>query len=55
MVTIDPLTRSSMSDDLAAQRATEADWFNGEVVKLAQRLGLSAPVSARLRQVVQPS
>jgi 2-dehydropantoate 2-reductase len=52
MLTIDPLARSSMSDDLAAGRATEVDWINGEVVKLAHRLGLSAPVNARLCQLV---
>ena len=52
MLTIDPLARSSMSDDLAAGRATEVDWINGEVVKLAHRLGLNAPVNARLCQLV---
>jgi 2-dehydropantoate 2-reductase len=52
MLTIDPLARSSMSDDLAAGRATEVDWINGEVVKLAHRLGLGAPVNARLCQLV---
>ncbi|MEI5996136.1 2-dehydropantoate 2-reductase [Paraburkholderia bengalensis] len=52
MLTIDPLARSSMSDDLEARRATEVDWINGEVVKLADRLGLAAPVNARLCQLV---
>ncbi|MPW19689.1 hypothetical protein GCT13_23005 [Paraburkholderia sp. CNPSo 3157] len=48
MLTIDPLARSSMSDDLEAGRATEVDWINGEVVKLARRLGLNAPVNKLL-------
>jgi 2-dehydropantoate 2-reductase len=53
MLTIDPLARSSMSDDLAAGRATEIDWINGEVVRLAERLGQTAPVNARLCELVR--
>ena len=53
MLTIDPLARSSMSDDLAAGRATEIDWMNGEVVRLAQRLGQTAPVNERLCELVR--
>ncbi|MFM0269840.1 2-dehydropantoate 2-reductase [Paraburkholderia aspalathi] len=53
MLTIDPLARSSMSDDLAAGRATEVDWINGEVVRLAQRLGQAAPANARLCELVR--
>lgn len=53
MLTIDPLARSSMSDDLAAGRATEINWMNGEVVRLAQRLGQTAPVNGRLCELVR--
>jgi 2-dehydropantoate 2-reductase len=53
MLTIDPRARSSMSDDLAAGRTTEIDWINGEVVRLAQRLGKTAPVNERLCQLVR--
>ena len=53
MLTIDPLARSSMSDDLAAGRATEIDWINGEVVRLAQGLGQTAPVNERLCELVR--
>ena len=53
MLTIDPLARSSMSDDLAAGRATEIDWINGEVVRLAKRLGQTAPVNERLCELVR--
>lgn len=53
MLTIDPLARSSMSDDLAAGRKTEIDWINGEVPRLADRLGRKAPVNARLCQLVR--
>lgn len=52
MLAIDPLARSSMSDDLAAGRATEVDWINGEISRLAQRLGQRAPVNERLSALV---
>ncbi len=52
MLTIDPQARSSMSDDLAAGRLTEVDWINGEVVRLAQRLGRHAPINARLVELI---
>lgn len=53
MLAIDPLARSSMWEDLEAGRATEVDWLNGEVVKLAAQLGRKAPVNARLVELVQ--
>lgn len=52
MLAIDPLARSSMWEDLQAQRATEVDWINGEIVRLAERLGRTAPVNARLVSLV---
>ncbi|HSX59759.1 MAG TPA: 2-dehydropantoate 2-reductase [Tahibacter sp.] len=52
MLAIDPLARSSMWEDLQAQRATEVDWINGEIVALAERIGRSAPVNARLVALV---
>ncbi|TDR48737.1 ketopantoate reductase [Tahibacter aquaticus] len=52
MLAIDPLARSSMWEDLQAQRATEVDWINGEIVALAQSLGRSAPVNARLVELM---
>lgn len=48
MLQIDPLARSSMWEDLEAGRRTEIDWINGEVLRLADRLGRPAPVNARL-------
>ncbi|MGH8442410.1 MAG: 2-dehydropantoate 2-reductase [Nevskiaceae bacterium] len=48
MLAIDPLARSSMWEDLQAGRATEIDYLNGEVVKLAASLGRSAPVNGKL-------
>ncbi|HEU4404331.1 MAG TPA: 2-dehydropantoate 2-reductase [Polyangiaceae bacterium] len=43
MITIDPLARSSMWDDLERGRRTEIDQLNGEVVALARSLGAAAP------------
>ena len=53
MLAIDPLARSSMLDDLDAGRPTEVDWLNGEIVRLAGKLGRPAPVNARLAELVQ--
>jgi 2-dehydropantoate 2-reductase len=53
MLEIDPLARSSMWEDLQAGRTTEIDWLNGEVVRLAQRLGREAPVSAKMIELVR--
>lgn len=50
---IDPHARSSMADDLAAGRETEIDYLNGEVVRLAQRLGREAPVNAAIVSLVK--
>ena len=52
MLAIDPLARSSMWEDLEAGRATEIDWLNGEVVRLAQSLGRDAPINGRLVALV---
>lgn len=52
MLAIDPTARSSMSADLAAGRKTEVDWINGEVLRLAERLGRRAPVNERLCALV---
>jgi 2-dehydropantoate 2-reductase len=48
MLAIDPLARSSMWEDLQAGRKTEVDYLNGEVLRLAAKLGRTAPVNARL-------
>jgi 2-dehydropantoate 2-reductase len=49
---IDPKARSSMSDDLAAGRKTEVDYLNGEIIRLAERLDLDAPVSRKIVELV---
>ena len=50
---IDAKARSSMYDDLAARRPTEIDYLNGEVVKLAQSLGLEAPVNSTIVTMIK--
>ncbi len=50
---IDGDARSSMADDFAAGRMTEIDYLNGEVVRLAQRLGREAPVNAAIVDLVR--
>ena len=49
---IDPKARSSMSDDLAAGRKTEVDYLNGELIRLAERLRMDAPVSREIVELV---
>lgn len=53
MLTIDPLARSSMWEDLEAGRRTEIDYLNGEVVRLAEKMGKTAPVNTRLTDLIR--
>jgi 2-dehydropantoate 2-reductase len=50
---IDANARSSMADDFAAKRTTEIDYLNGEVVRLARKLGLKAPVNEAILVLVK--
>ena len=50
---IDPKGKGSMADDFAAGRETEVDYLNGEVVRLAERLGRKAPVNAAIVSLVK--
>ncbi len=53
MLRIDPQARSSMADDLARGRSTEIDALCGEIVRLAQRLGRTAPCNQRIADCVR--
>jgi 2-dehydropantoate 2-reductase len=50
---IDVHARSSMADDLRAGRPTEIDYLNGEVVRLAMRLGRKAPVNETIVALIR--
>ena len=50
---IDAKARSSMTDDLATGRRTEIDYLNGELARLAERLGVDAPVNRRIVELVR--
>ncbi len=50
---IDKHARSSMADDFEAGRATEIDFLNGEVVRIAQAQGLDAPINAKIVELVK--
>jgi 2-dehydropantoate 2-reductase len=52
-VTVDPLARSSMWDDLEAGRLTEIDYLQGEIVALAERLGRTAPVNRKMVALIR--
>lgn len=53
MLKIDAQARSSMADDLSLGRLTEIDALCGEVVRLAQVLGRSAPLNSRMVALVK--
>jgi 2-dehydropantoate 2-reductase len=52
-VDVDPEARSSMWEDLTRGRPTEIDDLNGEIVRLAERCGASAPLNARIITLVR--
>lgn len=49
---IDPKARSSMWEDFEQGRLTEIDVLNGEVVRLAAQYGMTAPINARIVDLV---
>ena len=50
---IDAKARSSMSDDLANGRKTEVDYINGELVALAERIGMKSPVNSKIVELIR--
>ena len=52
MLRIDDRARSSMADDLAMGRPTEIDALCGEVVRLAAKAGMKAPINARMMLMI---
>jgi len=49
---VDPEARSSMWEDLTRGRLTEVDFLNGEIVSLAERTSVDAPVNRRIVALV---
>ncbi|WP_244467498.1 2-dehydropantoate 2-reductase [Nocardia vulneris] len=52
VLAVDPMARSSMSDDLALGRKTEISWLCGEIVGLGAMVDLPTPVNQRLIELV---
>ncbi len=52
IVKIDASARSSMLDDLEAGRMPEIDYLQGEVVRLANDIGMSAPINEKVIKLV---
>ena len=53
MLDIDPLARSSMWEDLQRGRLTEIDELQGAVIELADRLGRTTPICARVAALIK--
>jgi 2-dehydropantoate 2-reductase len=53
MMAIDKNARSSMWEDLRARRPTEIDYIQGEIVRLAGKHGVEAPLNRRVMQLVK--
>ena len=49
---VDPEARTSMWTDLERGRPTEVDFLNGEIVRLADQLGIAAPINQRIAELV---
>ncbi len=50
---LDPTAQTSMAQDLAAGKPTEIDTINGEVCHIAAQTGQTAPINARLVDLVK--
>lgn len=53
MLSMDKNARSSMWEDLQAGRRTEIDHLQGEIIRLADRVGLPAPLNRRVLALVK--
>lgn len=53
MLAIDPQARSSMWEDLALRRPTEIDYLQGAILALAEKTGVTAPITERVLRLVK--
>ncbi len=53
MIKVDPQARSSMWEDLQQGRKTEINYINGEIVALAKKNKLYAPINSEITDLIQ--
>jgi 2-dehydropantoate 2-reductase len=53
LLAIDPQARSSMWEDLLRGRNTEVDYLQGAIVSLAKEIGMAAPLTERIVQLIR--
>lgn len=53
MLAIDPEARSSMWEDVQANRVTEIDFLNGAVVRLGEEVGIATPANQLVAQLIK--
>jgi len=53
MLAVDRNARSSMWEDLRIGRPTEIDYLQGEIVRLAEKHGVAAPLNRRVMEIVK--
>jgi 2-dehydropantoate 2-reductase len=53
MLAVSPEARSSMWEDLKVGRRTEIDYIQGEILRIAARVGRSAPVTERVMHLIK--
>ncbi len=55
MLTIDPSARTSMAYDLMADRPTEIDSLQGEIMRLGKKHGVATPICTRVSSLIKQS
>ncbi|TPX45786.1 2-dehydropantoate 2-reductase [Synchytrium endobioticum] len=53
MMKIDPKATSSMYEDIKANRQTEIEYLNGEIIRLAKSVNVSVPYNERVYKLVK--
>jgi 2-dehydropantoate 2-reductase len=53
MLTIDPSARTSMAYDLMADRPTEIDSLQGEIIRLGVQFGVATPICTKVRALIE--
>ena len=45
--------KTSMLQDIEAERKTEAQWFSGHLIEIARQYGVNVPVNRTLYQIIK--